>query len=70
MNIMILFDINKDEIERFKKDINKLASRERLGNDVTISILLRDVKSFDNRKDIIAFHHNVNREGNIIYGGR
>ena len=52
----------------YRKDVSKIASRVGLKNDIMVSIVFRDVKSFNEDKDILPFYQNIVKEGYTIYG--
>ena len=65
---MFLFDRPYKEVITYRKDVSKIASRVGLKNDIMVSIVFRDVKSFNEDKDILPFYQNIVKEGYIIYG--
>ena len=68
VDIMILLDCDESDIRKFRKQTSKIASRIGLKNDVEVSLLVKDRKSFEQRSSILPFYRNVNDEGVILYG--
>ncbi|HZJ83280.1 MAG TPA: nucleotidyltransferase domain-containing protein [Clostridia bacterium] len=67
IDIMVLADINSYELGQYRKDINKIASRVGLDYDIMLSISLKNVDEFYNRRDILPYYQNIIREGTEIY---
>nr|WP_317999899.1 hypothetical protein [uncultured Faecalibacillus sp.] len=65
---MFLFDRPYKEVITYRKDVSKIASRVGLKNDIMVSIVFRDLKSFNEDKDILPFYQNIVKEGYTIYG--
>lgn len=68
MDIMVLFDCPHDEVIGYRKDISKIASRIGLENDILVSIVFRDLDSFNNGYNSLPFYQNVVKEGQTLYG--
>ena len=68
VDIMIILDESPEEIRKYRKEVSRIASRISLANDVEVSLLLIDRKSFEERLDILPFYQNVQREGVALYG--
>lgn len=68
MDIMVLFDCPYEEVVGYRHDISKVASRVGLENDILVSIVFRDMKSFDTNYNILPFYQNVVKEGETLYG--
>ena len=68
MDLIVLFDRPYKEVITYRKDVSKIASRVGLKNDIMVSIVFRDVKSFNEDKDILPFYQNIVKEGYTIYG--
>ena len=70
IDIMIILKCDKEKVKSYRKQVSILASRIGLKNDVEVSLLLRDMESFEKGKKILPFYQNVTREGVNIYGQR
>lgn len=68
IDIMILLDCTSEEVKKYRKLINKLASRIGLENDIEVSLLLRDRTSFEERLNLLPFYQKVQKEGVALYG--
>lgn len=68
VDIMIILDGSQEEIRTYRKEVSRIASRISLANDIEVSLLLIDRKSFEERLDILPFYQNVQREGVALYG--
>ncbi|MBQ7370279.1 MAG: nucleotidyltransferase domain-containing protein [Blautia sp.] len=67
IDIMILLNCDKDKVLQYRKTISRLSSRLGLENDIEISLLLRDRKTFEDGKDILPFYKNIKEEGITLY---
>ena len=70
VDIMVLADIIDDEKRLFQKAIDKIASNVSLDNDITVSILLRDMSLFNLRTGFVPFYRNVLTEGVELYAAQ
>lgn len=68
IDIMIILNCNRDSVKQYRKIICKLASRIGLKNDIEVSLLLRDRKSFEEGQAVLPFYRNVVGEGVELYG--
>lgn len=68
IDIMILLNCEKEKVQQYRKQVSKISSRIGLKNDVEVSILLRDRKTFEEGRDILPFYKNVAGEGVALYG--
>lgn len=68
VDIMILLNCTKEKTADYRKQISRLASRVGLKNDVEISLLLRDRRTFEQGESILPFYRNIQREGVALYG--
>lgn len=67
VDIMIILNCDKSEVKNYRKQISIMASRIGLKNDVEVSLLLRDKKSFEEGQEILPFYRNIVNEGVTIY---
>ncbi len=68
VDIMIILDCSQEELKMYRKKVSRIASRISLANDIEVSLLLIDRRSFEERLDILPFYQNVVREGVSLYG--
>lgn len=68
IDIIILLTCSEEEVEKYRTMVSRLASRIGLENDIEVSLLLRASSSFEERKKILPFYENIQREGVVIYG--
>lgn len=67
VDVIILLNCSKDEVRLYRKQVSRLSSRIGLQNDVEISILLRDMASYEEGMKVLPFYRNINQEGIILY---
>ena len=63
IDVFVLIECEAYETEKYEKSFSRIASRLSLENDVTVSVALRDVKTFDQYKSVLPFYKNIEREG-------
>ncbi len=68
IDLMILTDLNDDELIEYRMKIRELACDFELDNDIIISPLVKNIKKYNNRIDIIPFYSNVQKEGVVLHG--
>lgn len=68
VDILIILNGSQENVGLYRKEVNKIASRISLANDIEVSLLLIDQQSFEERIDVLPFYQNVMREGIALYG--
>lgn len=68
VDIIILLDCDEKELRNYRKRVSVLASRISLENDIEVSLLLKNRKSFEDRRVILPFYQNIENEGVVLYG--
>lgn len=68
IDMMVLADVPYGEMENYRKQINRIASKIGLAHDIMITISLKDKQFFDSHQAILPFYRNVANEGVPIYG--
>lgn len=68
VDIMILLNCDQKEITKRRKEINKIASRIGLKNDIMVSLLARNYVDYENQMRYQPFYQNIEKEGRKIYG--
>ncbi|MCC8060501.1 MAG: nucleotidyltransferase domain-containing protein [Clostridiales bacterium] len=68
VDIMILLDCDKDEVEELREKTYEMANDISLDEDVFLSVLLRDKKHFEENQDFLSFYRNIVKDGVSIYG--
>lgn len=68
IDIMIILHCDKEKVRNYRKQISIMASRIGLENDIELSLLLRDKKSFEEGQVVLPFYRNIVNEGVAIYG--
>ena len=63
IDIMIIADVDREDLFRYKKPIIKATSELGLENDVVITATLKDKKTFEQYKNALPFYQSVLREG-------
>lgn len=67
IDIMILLNCRKEEVQKYRKQVSRLSSRIGLKKDVEVSLMLRDKETFEQGQKILPFYQNVAGEGVILY---
>lgn len=67
IDIMILLNCEEQEVQEYRKAVSRLASRILLDNDVEVSLLLRNSRSFEEKLQISSFYQNVQKESIVLY---
>lgn len=68
VDLMILTDLNDEELKEYRMKIRELACDLELENEIVISPLVRNIKKYNERINIIPFYNNVQTEGVILHG--
>ena len=68
IDIMILTDFSKEEIEEYRDKISDIAFDIELSTGYIISPIIRNIDIFNIRTSYIPFYHNVEKEGVILIG--
>ena len=68
IDIMILLDCTEEEVRSYREKVCVIASRLSLDNDIEVSLMLNDKKSFYDRLDLLIFYQNIQKEGVTLYG--
>jgi uncharacterized protein len=66
IDVMIIVDIDKENLLKYRKLIYKIAHDIGFENDILISPHLQDRETFENWSDVVPFYQNVKREGLYI----
>ena len=67
VDIMILTDLDEQEIVKYRMKIRDMACDLELENNV-LSPLVRNIKKYNERVDIVPFYMNVQKEGVVLHG--
>ena len=63
IDIMILADVKREELSKYKKTFIALTSELGLEHDIVITVTLRDSETFNRYLDAVPFYANVKKEG-------
>lgn len=63
IDIMIIADVNREDLFKYKKPIIQVTSRLGLENDVVVTATLKDKKTFEQYKNALPFYQSVLKEG-------
>ena len=63
VDIIILADCPVQELDLYENAVCRAASRLSLEYDVTVSVTLRDLETFNKYKNVLPFYQNIEREG-------
>ncbi len=63
IDIMLLIDMDRASLSKYKKDICKISSDLGLQFNIFISPILQDIDEFNKFKDDLPFFRNVTHEG-------
>lgn len=69
MDIMVLADVPRAELHRYKAPFVRLGSELGMKNDVLVTITLKDRETFDRYLSAVPFYQAVRREGVSIVAG-
>lgn len=68
IDIMVLTTADVSEFMKYRKQVNHIASRIGLDNDIIISVSVKDKDNFYGNKDVLPFYKNVLKEGIELNG--
>ncbi len=63
IDILILADIPRELIFKYKSDLIRLSSELGLEYDIVITITLKDIETFDKYINAVPFYQNIKKEG-------
>lgn len=63
IDIMVLANVQREELTKYKKFFTHLTSELGLMNDVVVTVTLKDTETFNRYLDAVPFYSNVLREG-------
>lgn len=63
IDIMVLANVKREELSKYKKPFIALTSELGLEHDVVITVTLKDTETFNRYLDVVPFYSNVKREG-------
>lgn len=67
IDILVLLNCNKEDVKKYRSQVSRIASRIGLENDVEVSLLLRDSKTFEQGVSYMPFYQNILTEGVSLY---
>lgn len=68
IDICIVFNDKKENIRKYRKEINDIQTDLSLKYEVLISLIIKTKEEVEHRKDILPFYKNIIREGVSLYG--
>lgn len=63
IDIMVLADVPREELSKYKKSFIALTSELGLMYDIVITVTLKDTYTFNRYLDAVPFYSNVKKEG-------
>ncbi len=63
LDIMVRILCPADQLDEYERFFARLASRLSLRYDVTVSVIVKDKRTFSAFKSVLPFYQNVEREG-------
>lgn len=63
IDVMVLVDMDRDELNKYRRCVSELANGIDLRYDVLLSIKLQDKPNFDKYKNSIPLYKNIVKEG-------
>jgi len=63
IDIMVLADISREELCKYKTDFVRLTSELGLENDIVVTVTLKDKYTFEKYLEAVPFYQSVQREG-------
>ena len=67
IDIMVIADVPQDELAKYRKSVNRVASRTGLKNDMLLSVSMMDRETIYGKRDVLPFFNAVLTEGQVIY---
>lgn len=67
LDIMLLMNCKHADVKHFQKAVCRIASRIGLEDDIEVSLMMQDKKTFEERLAILPFYRNVKDEGVLLY---
>lgn len=63
IDIMVLADVSREELSKYKKPIMMLTSELGLEHDIVITVTLKDSETFNRYLGAVPFYDSVKKEG-------
>lgn len=67
MDFMVIADVPETELGRYRKAVNRVASRTGLKNDMLLSVSMMDKATIYGKQSVLPFFNAVLTEGEIVY---
>ena len=67
MDFMVIADVPEAELGRYRKAVNRVASRTGLKNDMLLSVSMMDRTTIYAKRNVLPFFDAVLTEGEVIY---
>lgn len=67
MDFMVIADVPHDELAKYRKAVNHVASRTGLKNDMMLSVSMMDKATIYEKRNVLPFFNAVLTEGEVIY---
>lgn len=68
IDIMILTDFDDEELKQYRMKIRDIACDIEEEYDIMISPIIRNIKKYNARVNVIPFYINVQKEGVVLHG--
>ncbi|MCL5981586.1 MAG: nucleotidyltransferase domain-containing protein [Firmicutes bacterium] len=63
IDIMLLADVEPEELLQYRRAVNKLGGILLYDYGILVSIVEKDLTTFNRYADVLSFYHNIRREG-------
>lgn len=63
IDIMVLADVTREELSKYKTSFVKLTSELGLENDIVVTVTLKDKYTFEKYIEAVPFYQSVQKEG-------
>lgn len=67
VDIMVIADVPQGELSKYRKAVNRIASRTGLKNDMLLSVSMMDKETIYGKRHVLPFFNAVLTEGEVIY---
>jgi len=70
IDIMVLADIERENIRKYRPEISKISNHVGLNNDIYVSIMLNSENFFTKNLNASNFYKNVINDGKVLFNER
>ncbi len=67
MDFMVIADVPQEELNKYRKTVNMIASRTGLKNDILLSVSMIDRTTIYSKRNVLPFFDDVLTKGEVVY---